>query len=87
MRSAPVLRAQLWACLNDPDASPDERAAAAVALASGDEGRCEGERIRVAAQGIASPRLRVVLEAAADGRDDDALADALARVEPSRRAR
>jgi hypothetical protein len=38
------------------------------------------ERLRAAARAVAEPRLRVVLEAAADGRED-ALTAALSRVD------
>ncbi len=60
---------RLWQILEDVQAAPARRAAAAVALSPhlDDEGR---ERLRVAAQATATPKLRVALEAAAD--DDDA---------------
>jgi hypothetical protein len=83
MRAAPVLPEQLWACVNDPSAEPAMRAGAAAVLAT--EAAPETrERLRVAARLVAQPRLRVVLEAAADGRDD-ALTAALARVEDEAR--
>ncbi len=61
--------ARLWEILEDAQASATKRAAAAVALSPhlDDHGR---ERLRIAAQATATPKLRVALEAAAD--DDDA---------------
>ena len=68
MRAAPVLDDQLWALLSDPNTSPSARAGAAVVLAShADEGT--RDKLRIAAQSIASPKLRIVLEAAAEGED------------------
>jgi len=48
--------------LEDPDASPEARVGAALAVAS-----AEPARVRVVAETCASPKLRVALEAAADG--------------------
>ncbi len=90
MREAPVLRSHLWSLLADPAASPVERASAAVALAEGGrEEHATGEKLRAMADAVASPKLRVVIEAAAEGSEaklaraleqlDDA--DAATRVE------
>ena len=66
---------RLWQILEDAQASATRRAAAAVALSPhiDDQGR---ERLRVAAQATATPKLRIALEAAADD-DDDRLVRAL----------
>lgn len=70
MRQAPVLRSTLWSLLGDPNASSTDRAGAAVALAeSGRDEPSTQERLRVVAGAVASPRLRVVIEAAAEGTD------------------
>jgi hypothetical protein len=70
MRAAPVLDDQLWALLSDPSTAPSTRAGAAVVLAShADEGT--REKLRIAAQSIASPKLRVVIETAADGEEHE----------------
>ena len=86
MRAAPVLDDQLWALLSDPSTSPSARAGAAVVLAShSDEGT--REKLRIAAQSIASPKLRIVLETAAEGEERELeLVRALDEV-PDERAR
>jgi hypothetical protein len=75
MRAAPVMLDDLWRVLRDPSEAPTTRAGAAAALGFvlDDEGR---EKLRVAADAVAMPHLRVVLEAAAK-QDDAKLADAL----------
>lgn len=73
---------QLWGILEDVNAAPEERAAAAVALSQSldDEGR---ERVRVAARATGAPKLRIALEAAAH-HDDEKLIDALDEVTQAR---
>lgn len=62
----------LLAIVEDPSASPEVRAAAAVAAhASGEEAR---RRIRAVAEATAAPKLRIALQAAAD--DDPARLEA-----------
>jgi hypothetical protein len=71
----------LWRIVEDPAAPADARAGAAMVLKRtlDDEGRA---RVRVAAEATASPKLRVVLDAA--GADDDArLEEAVAELEPA----
>lgn len=66
--------------LEDPDADPAARAAAAIAAAPADPEI--KERIRIAASTTASPKLRVALEHAANDEEDDAaLEEALAALE------
>lgn len=79
-RTAPVDRDELWRAALDPEREPTLRAAAATALGPtlDDEGR---QRLRIAAQGTASKKLRVALEAVAADRDERAVAEALAQVE------
>ena len=78
-RTAPVLPERLWRVVEDPSAEPSARAGAAVAVAieADDEGRA---RLRAAARATAAPRLRVAIEAAAGGREDE-LAQVLAEIE------
>lgn len=76
LRSADVDLDALWTVVDDPKAKTSLRIAAAVALA----GRAEEgvvERLRVATEASASPRLRVAIDAAGKG-DDAALEAALA---------
>ncbi len=87
MRQAPVLRSHLWSMLADPAASMRDRAGAAVALSHGaDEEPATKERLRVMAQSVASPKLRVAIEAAAEGADAR-LERALEELEESRESR
>lgn len=78
MRSAPVLRDQLFGLVDDTRLDPSARAGAAAALGLG-AAPSERERLRAVAATIAMPRLRVVVEAAADG-DEKKLRDALDEV-------
>lgn len=81
-RTAAVTDDALLAVVEDPAAPEAARAAAAVALrAAGDEAN---QRIRIAAEASASPKLRVALEAATHD-DDDATALALDEVAPRKR--
>lgn len=78
-RAAPVLPESLWKTVENGHADPAARAAAAVALSpSLDEGG--RARLRVAAEKVVTPRLRVALSAAADG-DEEALSQALGELD------
>lgn len=81
LRTAAVDAERLWKVLESPSAAPNDRAAAAVALSAATE---EGtkERIRIAADAIAEPKLRVAVQAAAS-EDEAALEQALEEVEAS----
>jgi hypothetical protein len=75
-RSAGVARERLWAVARSARATEDARAAAIVAVgapASDDERRT----LRELAACTASPRVRAVAEAVAEGRGEDAIARAL----------
>lgn len=70
-RDATVTETEVAALLDDPQATAEQRIAAAIALAARDgSGRA---RVRVAAESCASPKLRVALDAAAEGTLDDAM--------------
>jgi len=70
-RAAVVRDEDLWRVVEDPAAPEDARAGAAVALRSGLD--AEGKaRVRVAAEATASPKLRVVLDAAAGESEEEA---------------
>ena len=79
LRTAAVVPEQLWRVADDPAQRPDARAAAAVALAPtlDETGRTRLEEL---ARATAAPKLRVALERAAGGADDEALEDALREV-------
>jgi hypothetical protein len=78
-RTAPISTDDLWRVLADPGAEDGVRAGAAAALhaALGEEA---GERLRVASQAIAAPKLRLAVEHAAAG-DEEALLEALEELE------
>jgi hypothetical protein len=81
MRTAPVPRERLFRIVEDPASAAADRAAAAVALGGDldDDGRA---RLRSAALATAAPKLRVAIEKAAAGGDDEAeLSAALAELE------
>jgi len=80
MRTASVPVERLLGLVLDSTARAIDRASAAVALTPvlADD---ERTRIRVAAEAAASPKLRVALEKASAGADDDALAEALSELE------
>lgn len=63
-------RAAAERVLDDPAASPEARVGAAVALARADD--AGARRVRVAAEGVASPALRVALARAAEGEIEEA---------------
>lgn len=81
-RSAAVPRDALWRVLDDPAAPEDARAGAAFVLHEG-AGEADEVRLRNAAGATASPRLRIALDSAADGNDEE-LAAALEDVELER---
>jgi hypothetical protein len=80
LRTAPVPRDRLMRIVEDPTQAAAARAAAAVALAGGldEEGRT---RLRVAAEAIAAPKLRVAVEKVAEGREEAELEAALSEVD------
>jgi hypothetical protein len=80
-RAARMPKDALWATLEDPAATVEARAAAAVALSHDLDSR-ERERLRVAADGCAEPRVRVAASLAAEDAEEEALADALDRAAP-----
>lgn len=88
-RGAPLAEEALFKVALDASERPGARAAAAAALSSSlnDEGR---SKLRVAAEVVASPKLRVALEAAAEGDNDDleaALSELEAEEQQAQRAR
>lgn len=78
-RQAAVREEDLWRVVEDPRASEDARAAAALVLRGGLDAPGKA-RVRVAAEATASPRLRVALEAAT-GEDEAAALGALDELE------
>jgi len=79
-RTAALSRDDLWGLVEDPAAPPDARAGAAFVLQAG-SAEPERARLRIAANATASPRLRIALDSAAEG-DEQELADALDAVDP-----
>ncbi len=84
-RTAPLAPEQLWTLVEGPGTPPTARAAAALVLArgAGDEDR---RRLRIAATGCEHPRLRVVLDQAGRGVDEEVLGEALDGVEDEEEA-
>ncbi len=81
LRRAHIDPDRLWSIVEDPSAAPAARAGAAAALASS-ASKEERTRIRVAAETIAEPRLRIAVEKAADESTSEAeLAQALAEID------
>ncbi|HEY4120712.1 MAG TPA: hypothetical protein VGM56_22760 [Byssovorax sp.] len=79
MREAPVDRDALWRIVEDPQATAEARAAAAVAV--GGEIDAPGKaRLLAVAEGIVAPKLRVAIAAAAND-DEDAMRAALIEIE------
>ncbi|MFT3768694.1 MAG: hypothetical protein QM820_24880 [Minicystis sp.] len=76
MRTAPLPRERLFRIVESPTAPAADRAAAAVAL-GGDLDLESRLRLKRAAEAIAAPRLRVVLETASTGADQAELEAAL----------
>jgi hypothetical protein len=86
-REASVPREQLWRIVEDTGLEASTRVGAAVAL-SGELPEPERARLRVVAEGTASPRTRVALEeVAADTTDDERLGEVLGELEAEERAR
>ncbi len=93
-RTAPLARDRLFRIVEDPQAKATDRVAAAVAL-SAEIGDRDRDRLRVAAEAVAAPRLRVAIEAAAgdDGaRSEEILAEieveeSRARAQPAARTK
>ncbi len=75
-RSASVTDDVLWRVAESTTAEPTARAAAAAVLAK-ELAPADRTRLRVAAEACASPKLRVVLEKAADGAEEALLREAL----------
>ncbi len=75
LRTAAIDTERLWHLLESAGAPPKQRAAAAIALSSCDEQDAKA-RIRIAANAVAEPKLRVVLEAASQS-DEAAIEQAM----------
>jgi hypothetical protein len=84
-RQAWLSREMLWSIVSSPAAEPSARAGAAVALRPTLDD-ADRARLRRLAEVTAAPRVRVVLEAAADGAEDEVLAEHLAAVHEHRPA-
>jgi hypothetical protein len=84
-RDAATSPEDLWRTVEDGGADPATRAAAAVALGPALAG-AEKERLRGVARVVVAPRLRVAMEAVADG-DDERVREALAELEASEATR
>ncbi|APR80631.1 Hypothetical protein A7982_05978 [Minicystis rosea] len=80
MRTAPLPKERLFRIVESPAAAATDRAAAAVAL-GGDLDADSRVRLKSAADAIAAPKLRVVLESAAGGAEPAELAHAMAELE------
>jgi hypothetical protein len=90
-RTAPIVPARVWQVLEDPSAETSARVGAAALLAT-TASEAERTRLRVAAQAITAPQVRVAIDALVSGEDDDAVLEALDAVHgaaeaPPRRAR
>lgn len=79
-RRAAPLGDQLWRIVEDPAGEPLTRAAAAVALGS-ELAPDERARLQHVAGATAAPRLRIALDAVADGEDEEAVGEALEALE------
>ena len=79
-RCAPLDDDHLWHVVENAAAPPTSRAAAALVLtrSGGEEAR---SRLRIVAEACAMPRLRVVLDKAVSGADDESLGAAMDEVE------
>lgn len=84
-RVAAIDRESLFGAVEDPTKKPETRIAAAIALGAdlGEDGRA---RLRVSAETVAEPKLRVGLEQVADGVDAEALAEILEDLDATRGA-
>jgi hypothetical protein len=78
LREAHVHAEQLWRVVESARASGADRAAAAIALSASDDDD-HIERLRIAAEAIAEPKVRVAISAAASG-DDEAMESALCKI-------
>jgi hypothetical protein len=78
-RTAPVAPERLFRIVEDPSLTASARASAAVALGTSLDATGK-VRLKGAAVATAAPKLRIAIEAAADG-DDAALAEALSAIE------
>jgi len=75
MREAPLRVEDARRVLGDPEADPEARAGAALALAAaGDE--ADRQRVRVTIEGTTRPKVRVVLDAALEGELEEAQLEA-----------
>jgi hypothetical protein len=83
LRTAPVPAAHLWRVVESHAASPEARAAAAVALGAQQLDDAGKRRLRVAVDAVADERLRVAVSAVAEG-DDASIEAALDDVAPRR---
>jgi hypothetical protein len=83
LRTAPVPHDRLLRIVEDPSQDAAARAAAAVALGADldEPGRA---RLRVAAEAIAAPKLRVAIEKAAERADDAEIEAALSEIDAER---
>jgi len=79
-RRAAPLGDQLWRIVEDPAGEPLTRAAAAVALGP-ELAPDERARLQHVAGATAAPRLRIALDAVADGEDEEAVGEALEALE------
>jgi hypothetical protein len=82
-REAETLPEQLWGTVEDGAADPEARAAAAIALSPALDAN-DRERLRGVARVVVAPRLRIAIDAVADG-DDEAVREAMAALEETRR--
>jgi hypothetical protein len=78
-RTAPLDPERLWRIVEDARATPVARVSAAVALSASIDAQGR-TRLKTMADAVASPRLRIALEAAAS-EDEEALREALSAVE------
>lgn len=79
LRTEAITSERLWRIVQSAAARPVDRAAAAIALSAAT--KQDRARIRVAADAVVEPKLRVVLERAASQEDSAALEQALAELE------
>jgi len=70
LRTAPLSRDRLWRIVQDASSEPQSRAAAAVALAT-EIDEPDRQQLNAVARATAAPKLRIALEAAANGDKDE----------------
>jgi hypothetical protein len=85
-RAKAVAPGDLWQVVESPSQDPLARAAAAIALEP-ELDASNRQRLRVAAQATASPKLRIALDAVADQAEDEALTEALSALDEDRETR